>query len=591
MISKLKSFLDKNHRYLNKKQAQQIFLYIMFVLRFCKIQQINIKTYIKSDNDLESLLPRLFQDVSGYEVKDAAIVFDEYMPWNVLRQEPCLYERIKNLLFELHEDEFASGYWLYNQVKEILNFETGDDIEVTPNSIRNLISKLASQKQADQIVNCCCGTFLLGLAVWKAMGRKENISCYGEEFNPYLCAFSRLMLFLCGVKDFSVKEMDILNSIEFDGNDKLSRVFTADIPLAGNRTIHIPQNDHFLSKQKKHTLYADWVMIYNILKRVNTGDSAFLLITKGALVRENERFMREYLIESDYVDAVISFPSGLYPNRNLPMELLVCEKGRASERCGKVLFVDVSKLESQNRMLSEESIDVITEVFQKYTANEKFAKIVTAEAIRLKEYNLHPPIYLADDDILTGQLHIKDIARVTRGLQEGHKSLEQFLLNVRNIQDGEIKYDCPEERMKENPGWEEKYLIKEDDIILTAKGTILKIAIVPPNPPPAYISGNLMILRVNPAKYHPYVLYEYLRSDNGRQALSLIQTGTTIRVLGIKTTEQLAIPDYDYETAVMVGNSLKLSAIKYRQSLDEINKRYQTEKEELLIRLLQRKEK
>ena len=53
-----------------------------------------------------------------------------------------------------------------------------------------------------------------------------------------------------------------------------------------------------------------------------------------------------------------------------------------------------------------------------------------------------------------------------------------------------------------------KYKIREDDIIITSKGASVKIAIVPPDPPNAYICSNLTIVRVNPDMYSPYIVYE-----------------------------------------------------------------------------------
>ena len=76
-------------------------------------------------------------------------------------------------------------------------------------------------------------------------------------------------------------------------------------------------------------------MIRSLLDRMRPGDRAFVLVTKGALVRQNERELRAGLVENDWLDAVIQLPAGLYSGHNLPLALMVFEKFRLpSEAAG-----------------------------------------------------------------------------------------------------------------------------------------------------------------------------------------------------------------------------------------------------------------
>lgn len=90
--------------------------------------------------------------------------------------------------------------------------------------------------------------------------------------------------------------------------------------------------------------------------------------------------------------------------------------------------------------------------------------------------------------------------------------------------------------------------------------------------------------------YPPYLLYEYLISKTGRYALELIQTGTTIRVLGSRNLEQLTVTQYDKDFADKIGGSLKAAFIEYRQSLFETEKKYKNQREKLLNRIKEKGE-
>lgn len=90
---------------------------------------------------------------------------------------------------------------------------------------------------------------------------------------------------------------------------------------------------------------------------------------------------------------------------------------------------------------------------------------------------------------------------------------------------------------------------------------------------------------MKPDKYPPYLLYEYLISERGRQALELIQTGTTIRVLGSRNLEQLTVERCDNGFAAEIGAGLKAVFIEYRQSLFEAEKTYKSRKEKILNKI------
>lgn len=586
MNSELHYFIDKYYRQLPGETGQQLMLYIAFVQRFCNKYRIRLSPKY----ELEGLLPDLFKDIPGYEIKDAALAFDASMPWSLLHHNPSLLDAIKQLNSELSCKNCATPNWLRQQVDIIFSLDNTSAIAVTPESVRKLIAELAAIKYPDKIIDICSGTFSLGLEVWSKMKDNLRISCIGEELNSYLCAFSRLFLFLCDVSSFSVSEQNIMDVFKTqDTEDYSTKVYLADFPLTGSRTVPTPKEILNASEEQKSSLYADWFMIQRTLDRMNDGDCAFLLVTKGALVRKNEYFLRKKLVEEDFLDAVIHIPNGIYQNHNLPMELLICEKKRAPQRRRKILFADLTPYavsENENStVLSTEGIYETATLFKYFTDNDSTVKVVETEVIRENEYSLYPMVYLSGSHVFADKLQLGSVAEVIRGIQnisDLPKHGERYFLNIRDIQNGVIHYEEADTIEIRKPDWEKKYRIREDDIIITCRGAVFKVAIVPPEPEAAYISGNLTIIRVKSDEYPSYLLYEYLISDKGQRALELIQTGTTIRVLGSKKLEQLAIPRYDNELAAVIGDSLKLAAVRYRQSVAEIEKSYKIKKEKLL---------
>ena len=584
MTLKLSSFLASNSQF-SEESGKRLLLYVSFVQCFC--QQYHV-SYLQ-DGKLEGLLPFLFRQVSEYTVEKAAIIFDSAMPWELLQSNSQLALALSHFHQMLISSHCATPAWLLEQLDDLFEVDnTLFDSSATPPTLCTLISRLASQRPARQIVDLCCGTYSLGLRIWRELGSLPSVSCLGEDINGYSCSFARLLLFLCGVHDFSISERDITLPLTKPLKLNTPAIFTADFPFTGNRTLAISKDE------PNSKIYSDWLMIRSLLDRMRPGDRAFLIVTKGALVRQNERELRAELVKNDWLDAVIQLPPGLYPDHNLPLELMVCEKSRPSSRSGRVLFADLSAFATPGtrraRRLSQPGIDQACRAFSLFACEERFSAVVPKEAIERAGWSLYPPAYLSQDDLPCRSLRLGDVASVTRGLQLTKRypqacSAPRYLLNIRDLQDGEILFENAEQVEAASVSQEEKYRIREDDIILTSKGSALKIAIVPPDPPAAYLGGNLTRIRVQDPRYPPYLLYEYLSSEQGQTALNLIQTGTTIRVLGSTNLEELKIPDYDPSIAAKIGTKLKCAAIQHRQEKKKLDKDYASRRETLLSQL------
>ena len=158
-----------------------------------------------------------------------------------------------------------------------------------------------------------------------------------------------------------------------------------------------------------------------------------------------------------------------------------------------------------------------------------------------------------------------------------------YWLNIRNLGDNEIFFDKDSMLREKYSDWEQKFGIKDEDIILTSKGSVLKICIVEPNMPKAFLCGNLTRIRVNKEKYSPYVLYEYLNSQKGRAVLESIQSGTTIKVLNNINLKKLPVPIY--ENVKEKGEQLKQIYQDYRMEERVVRRRFEERRSQLLEQL------
>ena len=118
---------------------------------------------------------------------------------------------------------------------------------------------------------------------------------------------------------------------------------------------------------------------------------------------------------------------------------------------------------------------------------------------------------------------------------------------------------------------------------MTSKGSVLKICMVEPGMPKAFLSENLTRIRVDPEKYSSCVLYEFLTSQEGREALDSIQSGTTIKIYNKTNLSRLQIPYY--ENARELQAQFRQVYEEYRTSMREIRQKFTSDRERLLKKL------
>lgn len=150
----------------------------------------------------------------------------------------------------------------------------------------------------------------------------------------------------------------------------------ADLPKGNNRSALTDNHER---------MYREWLSIQSVLDRVGDKGKAVILVTKGALVRQMEKEIRESLTEADWLEAVITMPANLYASTHLGFELLVFNKWKPPEYRGKVFMADISSMEHGGSACSEISRETVRELQRAYADFKEydlFSAVVSLEEIR-----------------------------------------------------------------------------------------------------------------------------------------------------------------------------------------------------------------
>jgi type I restriction enzyme M protein len=144
---------------------------------------------------------------------------------------------------------------------------------------------------------------------------------------------------------------------------------------------------------------ADLAFTLHILSWLAVHGTAAIVEFPGVLYRGGaEAKIRQYLIDNNYVDAVIQLPPDLFFGTTIATCVIVLKK---SKRDNATLFIDASSLfvrsGNKNKLLSEHQQQIL-DAFSARQDAPYFARLVENSAIAANGYNIAVSSYVAQAD-------------------------------------------------------------------------------------------------------------------------------------------------------------------------------------------------
>ena len=262
---------------------------------------------------------------------------------------------------------------------------------------------------------------------------------------------------------------------------------------------------------------------------------------------------------------------------------LVLSKGNKSIR-----FIDARNLFIPQRRVNELKTE---EIFKEYISKENTEISINVNIDDLdSSYNLTPSKYIGSDHIeLINPTKLEDVLEeIFRGYQITAEEMDELsvpsnesgaykILNLSNINNNIIDYDLV--TIKPSNDKMDKYLLKDGDVIVSAKSSKIKTAVVEiKNNEKIIASGNLLVLRLDKEKINPVYLKMFLESDKGNKILSSIQTGTVILSINPSQLKKIEISLIDIKKQNDLAkkymaklDSIQITKLKLQQLEQELN--------------------
>lgn len=420
----------------------------------------NVRKRAASDANLNETLARVFKNIEGSALgteaeDDLKGLFDDLdvnsskLGATVARRNEKLVkllDAIGDLPLGNFEDNsidlFGDAYEYLMQMYASSAGKSGGEY-YTPQEVSELLARITvvGKTQVNKVYDPAVGSGSLLLRFAKVLG-KENVrqGFYGQEINLTTYNLARINMFLHDVnyEKFNLAHGDTLIEPAHWGDEPFEAIVSnppystkwdGDAnPLLINDPRFAPAG--VLAPKSK----ADLAFTMHILSWLAVNGTAAIVEFPGVLYRGGaERKIRKYLIDNNYVDAVIQLPPDLFFGTTIATCIIVLKKSKTDNA---VLFIDAStefKRTGNKNKLAEANQQKILGAFDDRADVDHFTKLVSNEDIAANGYNIAVSSYVEAEDtrevIDITELNA-EIARIVAHQQELRTSIDAIVADL-----------------------------------------------------------------------------------------------------------------------------------------------------------------
>lgn len=278
----------------------------------------------------------------------------------------------------------------------------------TPQEVSELLTRIAviGKTEVNKVYDPACGSGSLLLKSAKVLG-KDNVrqGFFGQEINITTYNLCRINMFLHDIDydKFDIANEDTLLSPQH-WDDEPFEVIVSNPPYSikweGDDNPVLINDPRFspagvLAPKSK----ADLAFVMHALSWLATNGTAAIVCFPGIMYRGGaEKKIRKYLIDNNYIDAIIQLPDNLFYGTSIATCIMVMKKAKTDN---KVLFIDASKeckKVTNNNKLTEENIAKIVDEVATREDVDYFARLAPYDEIKEQEYNLSVSTYVEQED-------------------------------------------------------------------------------------------------------------------------------------------------------------------------------------------------
>lgn len=424
----------------------------------------NVKENSENDNNLNETLEKVFRNIEesakGSEAEvDFAGLFDDFdvnsnKLGSTVRKRN---ETLKKLLYGIADmnlgdvknhdiDAFGDAYEYLMTMYASNAGKSGGEF-FTPSDVSELLTRLGTigKTEVNKVYDPACGSGSLLLKAEKVLGKdRVRNGFYGQEINITTYNLCRINMFLhdIGFDKFSIACEDTLTSPAHWDDEPFELIVSNppySIKWVGDANPLLINDPRFspagvLAPKSK----ADLAFIMHSLSWLASNGTAAIVCFPGIMYRGGaEKKIRKYLVDNNFIDAIIQLPSNLFFGTSIATCIMVMKKGKKDNN---ILFIDATDecvKVTKNNKLTRENIKKIVDCFANRNEIKHFSHLATYNEVTKNDYNLSVSSYVEtldtreEIDIVKLNAQIKEIVAREEMLR---KAIDEIIKEI-EVQD------------------------------------------------------------------------------------------------------------------------------------------------------------
>jgi len=447
------------------------------------------------------------------------------------------------------------------ELKEVVLYENAFFNMSTPTSIIALASKILNIEKNDSVLEICSGTATF----------------------PVYALFNQMFDTYTGIEiNYNVNDIAILKASLLGDNytfilnnytktyDKIFSNYP--FALRGSELDacrHELQEYFHLDSTQISRCSSDWLFNATIVRLLKENGKAVAIMTNGAAFNKPDVYMRQFLVENGYIEAVVNLPAKLFIESSISITMIVI-----SHNNNKIKLINAQDMYSKEgrriNMLSDDDIEAITNCIS--NGGENTIELTPTE-LSEHDYTLVAAHYLEKPIVENGIPFESVIKSITRGSQVKANLLESYksvlptkfrYISLSNIINGSIDIEDGKQYISELPKALEKFVAPNNSLVLSkmASPTFRSAVVNTANDQVIVATGNLYIIELDESKVNPYFVQAFFDSELGEETLNYASGGSAVKTISAEAVKSILIPLPSLEEQNAI-------AIKYQAALDE----------------------
>lgn len=381
----------------------------------------SVRQRARGDEHLNETMERIFRHIEGSAVgadseQDLKGLFDD-LDVNSPKLGPTVAKRNEKLVKLLDAigdlplgsfsdntiDLFGDAYEYLMQMYASSAGKSGGEY-YTPQEVSELLARITVQgkTEVNKVYDPACGSGSLLLKFAKVLG-KDNVrqGFYGQEINLTTYNLCRINMFLHDVnyEKFDIVHGDTLTDPGHEDDEPFEAIVSNppySIKWDGDANPILINDPRFapagvLAPKSK----ADLAFTMHILSWLAVNGTAAIVEFPGVLYRGGaEQKIRQYLVDNNYIDAVIQLPPDLFYGTTIATCIIVLKKSKSDNA---VVFVDASAefvRDGNKNKLTEANQARILDVLARRESIPHFSAVVKNEVLGENGYNIAVSSYV-----------------------------------------------------------------------------------------------------------------------------------------------------------------------------------------------------